>query len=84
MENSMEFPQKTNMRSTIDPAVSLMGIHPDATLIQNDTCIPMFITLLTIAKTWRQLKVSINTWMNKKDVVYKCIMEYYSVTKRMK
>ena len=61
-----------------------MGIHPDETLIQNDTCTPVFITLLTTAKTWRQLKMTINTWMDKKDVVHKYIMEYYSIMKRMK
>ena len=47
MENSMEFPQKPKMRSSMDPAISLTGVHPDETLIQNETGTPMFITLFT-------------------------------------
>ena len=42
-----------------DPAIPLLGIYPDNTIIQNDTCSPMFTaTLLTIAKTWPQPKYS--------------------------
>ena len=35
-----------------DPAIPLLGIYPDITAIQKDTCIPIFIaTLFTIDKT---------------------------------
>ena len=35
-----------------DPAIPLVGIYPEKTLIQKDTCTPMFIAaLFTIAKT---------------------------------
>jgi len=35
---------------------SLLGIYLDKTIIQKDTCIPMFISaLFTITKTWKQL-----------------------------
>ena len=38
-----------------DPAIPLLGIHPDKTIIQKDTCTPMFIeALFTIAKIWKQ------------------------------
>ena len=38
-----------------DPAVPLLGIYLDRTIIQKDTCTPMFIAaLFTIAKTWKQ------------------------------
>ena len=59
---------------------SLLGIYPDKTLIQNDTCTPMFIAaLFTIAKTWKQHKCpSVNEWI-KKWYVY--TVEYYSVIK---
>ena len=34
-----------------------LGIYPDKTIIQKDTCIPMFIAaLFTVAKTWKQPK----------------------------
>ena len=38
-----------------DPAILLLGIHPDKTIIQKDTCTPMFTAaLFTVAKTWKQ------------------------------
>ena len=37
-----------------DPAFPLLGIYPEKTLIQKDTCTPEFTAvLLTIAKTWK-------------------------------
>ena len=51
----MEVSQKTENRRTICLAVPLLGIYLDKTLIQNDTCTPMFLAaLFTIAKTWKQ------------------------------
>ena len=36
------------------PAIPLLGIYPGKTIIQKDTYISMFITVLfTIAKTWK-------------------------------
>jgi len=52
VENSMEVPQKVKNR-TYDPVITLLDIYPEntKTLIQTDTCTPMFIaTLFTIAK----------------------------------
>ena len=38
-----------------DPAIPLLGTYPDNTVIQKDTCTPMFIAaLFTITKTWKQ------------------------------
>ena len=40
-----------------DPATPLLGIYPDKTIIQKDTCVPMFTaTLFTIAKIQKQFK----------------------------
>ena len=40
-----------------DPAIPLLGVYPEKTLIRKDTCTPMFIAaLFTIAKTWKQPK----------------------------
>ena len=40
-----------------DPTIPFLGIYPDKTIIQKDTCTPMFITaLFTIDKTWKQPK----------------------------
>ena len=40
-----------------DPAIPLLGIYPDKTLLRKDTCTCMFIAaLFTIAGTWKQPK----------------------------
>ena len=38
-----------------DPTIPLLGIYPEETIVEKDSCTPMFITaLFTIAKTWKQ------------------------------
>ena len=45
------FLKKLKIEFPYDPAIPLLGIYPDKTLIQKDTCNPMFIAaLFTIAK----------------------------------
>ena len=40
-----------------DPAIPLLGIYPEKTIIQKDTCTPMFTAaLFTIARSWKQPK----------------------------
>ena len=40
-----------------DPAIQLPGTYPEKTIIQKDSCTPMFIeALFTIARTWKQSK----------------------------
>ena len=50
-----------------DPAIPLLGIYPDKTLLKKDTCTHMFITaLFTIAKTWKQLNCpTTGDWIGK-------------------
>ena len=54
----MEVPQKNPKTELLyDLAIPLLGIHAEKTMIQKDTCTPMFIaTLYTIAKKWKQPK----------------------------
>ena len=49
----MEDPQKKKKIELLyDPAVPLLGLYLDKTLIQKDTCTPVFIVaLFKIAKT---------------------------------
>ena len=58
----MEVPQKTKNRTTIRSSNSTSGyiyLKKMKTLIQKDTCTPMFtVALFTIAKIW--VKYSIN------------------------
>ena len=65
-----------------DPAIPLLGIYPDKTTIQKDTCTPMFIAaLFTIAKTWKQAKCpSTDKQIKKMWYIYR--MEYYSAIKK--
>ena len=45
--------------------IPLLGIYPEKTIIQKDTCTPMFIVaLFTIASTWKQPKC-LNRGMDK-------------------
>ena len=65
------------------PAIPLLGIYlkKTKTLIQKDTCTPMFIAaLFTISKTWKQPKCpSTDEWIK---MWYIYIMQYYSAIKK--
>ena len=60
----------------------LLGIYPEKTTILNDKCIPVFIvTLLTIARTWRQPRCLLtDEWIKKMWYIY--TMEYYSAIQK--
>ena len=65
-----------------DPAIQLLGIYPDKTLLKRDTCTCMFIAaLFTIARTWKQPKCPLtDDWIRKRWYIY--TMEYYSAIKK--
>ena len=65
-----------------DPAIPLLGIHPEETKTERDPCIPLFIAaLFTIARTWKQPRCpSTGEWIKKLWYIY--TMEYYSAIKR--
>ena len=49
--------QKLVIKLPYDPTVPLLSIHPEETIIEKDTCTPMFIAaILKIARTWKQAK----------------------------
>ena len=66
------------------PAIPLLGIYPEETRIERDTCTPKFITaLFAVAKTRKQPGCpSADEWIRKQWLVY--TMEYYSAIKRSK
>ena len=82
MESSMEVLKQTKNRLPYDPAIPPLGIYPEETLIQKDTCTTMFIAaLFTIAKTWKQPKCpSTDAWIKK--MWYRYTTEYYSAIKK--
>ena len=65
-----------------DPAIPLLGIYSEKTIIQKESCTTMFTAaLFTIARTWKQPKCpSPDEWIKKMWYIY--TMEYYSATKR--
>ena len=62
------FLRKLKIELPYDPAVPLLGICQEKTIIQKDICIPMFTAaLFTIAKTWKQSKCpSTDEWIKKR------------------
>ena len=76
------FFKKLKTELPYNPAISLLGVYPEKTIVQKDTCTSMFIAaLLTIARTWKQPKCpSTEEWIKKKWCTY--IMEYYSAIKK--
>ena len=61
------FLKKLKIELPYDPAIPFLGIYPEKTIIQKDTCTPMFIeALFTIARSWKQPKCpSTDEWIEK-------------------
>ena len=76
------FLKKLGIKPPYDPAIPLLGIYPEETKIERNTCISLFIAaLFTIARTWKQPRCpSTDKWIKKLQYVY--TMEYYSAIKR--
>ena len=75
------FLKKLEIKSPYDPEIPLLGIYPEETKIEKDTCIPLFTAaLFTIARTWKQPRCpSTDEWIKKLSYIY--TMEYYSAIK---
>ena len=71
------FLKKLKIDLPYDLAIPLLGIYPEKTIIQKDTCTPTFTAaLFTIARSRKQPKCpSTDEWL-----IY--TMEYYSAIKR--
>ena len=51
------FLKKLKIELLYDPAIPVLGIYPEKTIIRKDTCTPVFTAaLFTIARTWKQPK----------------------------
>ena len=76
------FLKKLGIKPPYNPAIPLLGIYPEETKIEKDTCSPLFIAaLFTIARTWKQPRCpSTEEWIKKLWYIY--TMEYYSTIKR--
>ena len=58
---------KLGIKPPHDPAIPLLGIHPEKIKIERDTCIPLFTAaLFTIARTWKQPRCPLtDEWIKK-------------------
>ena len=76
------FLKKLGIKPPYDPAIPLLGIHPEETKIERDTGIPLFTAaLFKIASTWKQPRCPLtDEWI--KNLWYIYTMEYYSAMKR--
>ena len=75
------FPQKPKLELPYNPAIPLLGTHPEKNMVQKDTCTPVFTAApFTTAKTWKQPKCSLtDEWTKKMQYIP---MEYYSAIKK--
>ena len=65
-----------------DPTIPLLNIYTEKTIIERDTCTPVFTTtLLKIARTWKQPRYpSTDEWIQKLWYIY--TMVYYPAIKK--
>ena len=65
MENSVEVSKTLKIELPYDPGIQVLGIHPEKTIIQKESCTIMFTEpLFTVARTWKQLKCPlIDEWI---------------------
>ena len=76
------FLKKLGIKPPYDPGIPLLGIYPEETKIEKDTCIPLFTeALFTTGRTWTQPRCPLtDEWI--KQLWYIYTMEYYSAIKR--
>ena len=74
--------KKLEIKPPYDPAIPFLGIYPEETNIEKDTCIPVFIAaLFTRATIWKQPRCPLtDEWIRKLWYIH--TMEYYSAIKR--
>ena len=63
------FLKRLGIKPPYDPAIPLLGIYPEKTKIERDTCIPLFISaIFTIVRAWKQPRCpSTAEWIKKCD-----------------
>ena len=78
------FLRKLKIELPHNPAIPPLEINLDKTIIQKDTCTPMFIAaLFTIDQTWTQPKYPLtDEWIKKMWYIY--TMKYYLAIKKNK
>ena len=77
-----KFLTKLKIELPYNPAIPLLGIYPEKTIIHIESCTKMLIAaLFTIARSWKQPKcLSTREWIKK--IWYIHTMQYYSAIKK--
>ena len=70
------FLKKLKIELPYDPAIPQLGIYPEKTIIQKESCTKMFIAaLFTIARTWKQPKCTLtDEWIKKMGHIHNGIL----------
>ena len=65
------FLKKLGIKAPYDPAIPLLGIHPEEAKAEEDTCSPAFTAaLFTTARTWEQPRCpSTAEWIKKSQYI---------------
>ena len=81
-KTACRFLKKLGIKPPPDPAIPLLGIYPEETKTEKDTCIPLFIeALFIIAKPWKQPRCPLtDEWI--KRLWYIHTVGYYSAIKK--
>ena len=75
------FLKKLEIKPPYDSAILLLGIYPEETKMEKDSCIPLFTAaLFTIARTWKQPRCA-STDEQIKNLWYIYTVDYFSAIK---
>ena len=70
-KTTWRFLKKLGIKLPYDPAIPLLGIYPEETKIEKDTCIPLFFAaLFIIARTWKKPRFPLTDKWIKKWYIY--------------
>ena len=74
--------KKLGIKPPYDPAIPVLGIYPEETKTEKDTCTPVFTeALFIIASTWKQPRCpSADEWIKKLWCIH--TVEYHSAINR--
>ena len=64
--------KKLGIKPPCDPEIPLLGIYPEETKIERDTCISLFLAaLFTIVRTWKQPRCPLtDEWIKKLQYIF--------------
>ena len=73
------FLKKLRTKPPYDPAIPLLGIYPEKTKIEKDTCTSVFTAaLFTTARTWKQPRCLTGEWIKKLWYIYTMAYSHFS------